>query len=609
MQALGQILRCPKCQSLVQVPELSPESVEDLALGHPHSTEFSSVSNPNENPAEPPVATVPGGAGAENILTSPASFEMAEDASNWANPTAQAPCPDNRQLLPRGDWTPAGTQRTRQWVMYVLAATAGIALAFLTASQFTQRSPEPAPVAVELRANGSPASPSATDPIDGSPNPGPQVPVGGNSVTDHAKDIPDVVATEPATTVSPVAEPSLETSPVATPTITEPVSQSDPPPTGIDRPEHRETPQPIRPPTKRKGPTRGLDIETQLARSLASFEIQQQPLLDFARFVSEFTYLPVTLDLVSLQQHEVSPLVPVSADLNQTTFQDLLPTILAPIELSASYDSKDGITIHHRAHHPAALAREIDVQEIVANPTDFRGLVQLIQSLVAPRSWRKHGGTGSLQSATGTLIVDQTYSIHTEVERFCEQLRRVRKRLSPLVPNSGSSVPGAKLQFPSVSLNFSQPTRLLQVVKRLEQETGSRLIIHWASLAQLGWYANSQSTLFANAEPLDSALEQLFQPTPVSLAALGSNLYHVVAEVPTTARMPIVFYPLGQKLTPDQASEQIRSLTETIGTTHFHGSGGEGAICYDALSECLIVRLPATLQSRIKSQLRRARDF
>ncbi|MEE3370879.1 MAG: hypothetical protein VX346_16190 [Planctomycetota bacterium] len=555
------------------------------------------------------MATMPGGGGAENDLTSPASFEKEEDASNWANPTAPPACPDNRKLLPRGDWTPASTQRTRQWVMYVLAATAGIALAILTASQFTGRSTGSAPVAVKLRTNAAPASPSATDPIDQSTSPAPLVPDGNNFVTGPTRDIPDVVAAEPAIAISPAAEPSFETSPVATPTITEPVSPADPLPAGIDGPEHREVPQPIRPPTKRKGPTRGLDIETQLARSLESFEIQQQPLLDFARFVSEFTYLPVTLDPVSLQQHEVSPLVPVSAELNQTTFQDLLPTILAPIELSATYDSKHGITIHHRAHHPAALAREIDVQEIAANPTEFRRLVQLIQRLVAPRTWRKQGGSGSLQGTTGTLIVDQTLSIHTEVERFCEQLRRARNKLSPLVPNSDSSGPGTKRQFPSVSLNFSQPTRLLQIIKRLEQEIGSRLVIHWDSLAQLGWYADSQSTLFTKAEPLDTALEQLFQPTPVSLSALGSNLYHVVAEAPTTAQMPIVFYAIGQKLTPDQATEQIRSLTEAIGTTHFDGSGGDGVICYDASSDCLIVRLPATLQSRVKSQLRRARDF
>ena len=147
------------------------------------------------------------------------------------------------------------------------------------------------------------------------------------------------------------------------------------------------------------------------------------------------------------------------------------------------------------------------------------------------------------------------------------------------------------------------------MVKRLEQETDSRLVVHWASLAQQGWYADSKSTLVANADPLDHVLKQLFQPTPITLSALGSTLYHVAARTPNAVRMQIMFHRTGQKLTLDQAGQQIRSLTQTIGPAHFQDLGGGGAICFDPLSDCLIVRLPATLQSRVKSQLRRPRDF
>ena len=286
-----------------------------------------------------------------------------------------------------------------------------------------------------------------------------------------------------------------------------------------------------------------------------------------------------------------------------------LPALLAPLELTTTYDSHQGIIIHHRAHHLAAHSRKIDVQDLATNPTETEQLCKLIQSLVAPSTWRTQGGTGSLQGARGTLTVYQTHSIHTKVEQFCGQLRRARKKLPPLTLNANNHNPGAEPHFPLVSLNFSQPTRLLQMVKRLEQETDSRLVVNWASLAQQGWYADSKSTLVANADPLDHVFKQLFQPTPITLSALGSTLYHVAAGTPNAVRMQIVFHRTGQKLTLDQAGQQIRSLTQTIGPAHFQDLGGGGAICFDPLSDCLIVRLPATLQSRVKSQLRRPRDF
>ena len=603
--ALGQILCCPKCQSLVQVPESAPDSIQDSDVGQSHPAEPLTASEAHKSPPRSPPETTPEEpvTGRDTITSAPS--EMQQDSSSWANPTQQEPGPEHRPLLPpTGDWTPASTQRTRQWVLYVLAAAAGIALAILTASQFAGRSSDSIPVATQLRTNDSQHTPSTTNPTGEKAGPAPLDPARSNAATDPASDIPDVVIAE-----SLVETPPATTRPVAGRAIADPTAESHPLPVAIESQEPRDTPAPIRPPAKRKAATRPLDIETQIARSLESFEIHRQPLLDFARFVSEFTYLPVTLDLVSLQQHEVSPLVPVSAELNQTTFRDLLPAVLAPLELKTTYDSHQGIIIHHRTHHPAAHSRKIDVHDLATTPTETEQLCKLIQILVAPSTWRTQGGTGSLQGARGMLIVYQTHSMHTEVERFCSQLRRARKKLPPLTLNAGNHNPGAELQFPLVSLTFSQPTRLLQMVKRLEQETDSRLVVNWASLAQQGWYADSKATLVANEDPLDHVLKQLFQPTPVTLSALGSALYHVTVETQSEVRMQIVFHPTGQKLTLDQASQQIRSLIQTIGPAHFQDPGGGGAICFDALSDCLIVRLPATLQSLVKSQLRRPRDF
>ncbi|HAA67999.1 MAG TPA: hypothetical protein DCE55_02555 [Planctomycetaceae bacterium] len=603
--ALGQILCCPKCQSLVQVPESAPDSVEDAAVGQPHLAEPLTTSRTHDLPSHsPPETTSAETASGRNPITSTSS-ETQKEFSHQANPTQQEPGPAYRPLLPpTGDWTPASTQRTRQWVLYVLAAAAGIALAILTASQFPDWSSDNTPIAAQLRTDDSQQASSTTHSTGEKAGPAPLDPDRRDSVTAPASAIPDVVTAESSVNAPPAAARSVEER-----TIAEPNADPPPLPVAIENQAPHDTPAPIRPPAKRKAATRHLDIDTQIARSLESFEIHRQPLVDFARFVSEFTYLPVTLDVVSLRQHEISPLVPVSAELNQTTFRDLLPALLAPLELKTTFDSHQGIIIHHRTHHPEARARKIDVRDLATNPTETEQLCRLIQTLVAPSTWRTQGGTGSLQGARGTLIVYQTHSIHTEVERFCGQLRRARKKLPPLKLNPGNHNPGAEPQFPLVSLTFSQPTRLLQMVKRLEQETDSRLVVNWASLAQQGWYADSTSTLVANADPLDHVLEQLFQPTPVTLSALGSTLYHVTTETPSEVRMQIMFHPTGQNLTLDQANQQIRSLVQIIGPAHFQDPGSSGAICFDALSDCLIVRLPATLQSLVESQLRRPRDF
>jgi hypothetical protein len=65
-------------------------------------------------------------------------------------------------------------------------------------------------------------------------------------------------------------------------------------------------------------------------------------------------------------------------------------------------------------------------EESVQSHADFNPLIDLITSTVAPASWQKVGGCGTITAVEGnlSLVVSQTAEVHKEIAELLEQLRR-----------------------------------------------------------------------------------------------------------------------------------------------------------------------------------------
>ena len=598
-EALGQILCCPKCQSLVQVPDIDI----DAAAGGDEPRAAVSDSQPDlshEQRTSRPSSSEASGAPPPNEHADPLSETAVE-----------------RRPLPSADWTPAGTRRARQWVSLLLAAGVGVTLAIISVGRFLIRAPDRVgnspPVAdshpleprvarptAEAAPAPSPATEIPPDPqsvagVTADPSrahPGDAEPSGGeaNGAASHGEQLPDI---------PPLTDPTPPPIPQVSPTT----------PLAV--------PEPARPSPPQRAPPRKHNVETQLQRELQSFEIEQLPLIDFARLISGISHLPVTLDLTALQQRGQTPLTDVSARLTNTNLQGVLDAALEPLELTTTHSPLGGVVIGRRLEDSVLTEQKIDVGDLAGEPSEVARLGDLVRTLIAPDSWSVQGGSGTLQPSLRSLSIRQSAVVHEEIARFFGQLRQARRlaRQSPR-RTAGRLLAGPLFdgqQTPprlgSISLNFSQPTRLLEIIKRLEQETETRLLFDWESLAGDGWYTDSRAALVVDQEPLDVALERLLAPTRIGFRDLSTTLRQVTTREQLTADTELVFYRLGQTITVAQAAEEIRRLSQAIGPNHFRAAGGHGAIGFDAPSVCLIVRLAAHLQDLVHHQLRPPRDF
>ena len=93
--------------------------------------------------------------------------------------------------------------------------------------------------------------------------------------------------------------------------------------------------------------------------------------------------------------------------------------------------------------------------------------------------------------------------------------------------DSRTSKARPRLETP-VSLTYSQATRLITILQRLEEAAGVRILVDWRDLAAAGWNPAAEASLVASKQPLAAALDALLDPLDLTWRVVDGRTLQVV---------------------------------------------------------------------------------
>ncbi len=402
--AIGQILACPKCGSMVLVepppsetgaPPSEATHASDPAAPVSAATAGVTIGATFDEAAsllsdEPPVAHPPQAepADAGLPLSEPPVNQNTVDQTQGAADTATAathPYPD-------ATWESPAQQWLRRWAMIGGTAVAGMALAVGIWAYVHSRNKDdtkPAPVAATTPERTSPdvapddaesgsADPAATpDSADDEAHAAGDATPSEPSVAEVDDDAPEAdaahheeISQEPAAETDQAADADDSDATVATPSVEDvpeddgtELSDADPlgirgglgrfdalmndPAAGTQVTASGPTDSPTdmheapTPPAERQRPApRKIDVEARLAEPVHEIDFARMPLVDFLDFLSQMSTIPMTLDPEAVAFVRTTPMTPVSIRQRDTTIGKILSAALAPRALG--YVIRDG---------------------------------------------------------------------------------------------------------------------------------------------------------------------------------------------------------------------------------------------------------------------------
>ena len=646
--AIGQILNCPRCSSMVLV---EPPSGAALPLSS-DSGENRSAEQPLDQPAAESAPMAPATsrarwrdsqratANSETDEVAPAAADLPESMADSGSVTADDAMAEV-PVLPTDEWTSAATRQWQQWLLLGGAAGLGVVMAVAVFGWYIRASaPEQVVQQKELQANrsasGSETAPPATPSESEEPRP----------VADT--ETPDVPSQPPELPSVNSAEQGADESgapPAAAGDATATAEDSESVPPGFADPDanvvsdaqlsetlaelNRLAPlldsaafspaaaEPESDPsaseetaTEPDSPVPSVNVRERLEDPIAAISFRETPLADFLQFLSQFSTIPISLDAEALSRVGVAAHQPVTVELQETTVQQVLEAAMDGLPLR-SLVTDQHVHVTDDVEPDLLQAYNYDVADLAGEDTSQADeLARLIRAVVAPSSWTANGGVGSLEIRAGRLQVQQTPQHAFLVKVLLEKLRAARglpAQLALPAQHAGleprHALADMALDQP-VKLNVFKSTPLPVVLHQLGRQAGIYLLVDWQAAAQRGWHPQLETTISVDNRPLREALDELLEPVRLSYRTIDAKTIEISTARTLYRRIDIEAYPAGDLMRGESDQEALRSrLAETLQLS-LDDASNPVSLAYDPVSNSLLVAAPQKQQRQLLELLR-----
>lgn len=542
--AVGSIVHCPKCQSMVLI--------------------------------QPPAGWTPPAEGADTLP----EIEPPQPAGPPPLPTTSLPPATPEADVSAGDETAQKSGSALRWCKkrWPALAFALVVLVFFAWALAPPGTPtdEPEEPPVELPAGPGEAIEEPVEPQPEKPADKPAVPGTAEKLEQENKQFPNWIAWFRAT--APKLQPPDWKNWI--PDLTRPASPEKPKPASekpaakvAATPKDKPKPGPFLP----RDPLPDVDVTPRLARPIADFQLKEMPLAEFVEFAGQLGGFTATIDPDAIQRLGATLDSPISVKLTAATLRDVLNAGLKTA----------GLSLTLRRGQPVIGGAETDAQTLYTlryavedlagrSPAELKAFADRLQRLVAPDMWQR----SPIAVEGDNLKIDQTAIVHDRIVDFCERLRTARKL--PLRSRYDAERFSLRTRWNRVAMaierpvtaNFPRPTSLARVLSVLEDAGTVRITVDWADLRPLGISAETLALVKANQKPLAAALDEVLAPLGLAVRPIDVGWLHVGGQKAIQARRDLEFYPAADLIARLGGPQLLRRLASDGATLEIDEPSG-----------------------------------
>lgn len=352
-------------------------------------------------------------------------------------------------------------------------------------------------------------------------------------------------------------------------------------------------------------------VSEQLKLELPELRVQGMPLVDFLSLVGELAAVPVSVAPEELLMAGISPRREISWDGQEKTLARALEEVLQPIRLE--YHVEDNQVIVRRQQRDRRRQIDYPVDDLTSANTTIEELAQLVQQFVMPESWQPAGGTGTLEPGSGKLRIQHTQEVHYQVLLFLERWRlargllpRSRYPMDRLAPTAPLHQIAEKLTAPA-TFSFTRFTPLGEVFRYWQQELQTPILVDWPALAEEGLSLRSTVACSVDGKPWHEALDEVLAPLGLGWRAAFDGAIVISAQQALHENLHWEIYPLQKELGSSDRPllNELQATAKQYAETH---GINNTAMHYPTESNVLMLRQPPAMEWEVYRQLR-GREF
>ena len=290
------------------------------------------------------------------------------------------------------------------------------------------------------------------------------------------------------------------------------------------------------------------DAATQLTQKFPALKFHALPLVDFLDAISQLSGVPVSIAPEELLMAGITPRKEVSFIGKEVTLAEVLSQVFASSRLEYRTEGSHVIVVRKQGDQTRQIDYPLD--DLLSAGCSMEEIANWVEQFVAPRSWQSAGGEGSLEPRSTTLHVSQLQPIQYQLLMFVERLRlardltpRSRFPIQQLAGKPAYEVVADRLSARS-TFTFSQFTPLRDVIRHWQGELDVPLLVDWPALADEDIWPETEVAGAIVNQPWNKALDDMLNPLGISWRAAVGGVIEITTDEKVYDQPVLELFPL-----------------------------------------------------------------
>ena len=318
-----------------------------------------------------------------------------------------------------------------------------------------------------------------------------------------------------------------------------------------------------------------------MATSIEKMELSGISLRSAVAILAQFSNAEIIFDHAALRRASISPEMRVQLQSKNSSVGDNLDKLLQPIGLAA-IPSGDSIFISTPEMTNQTLSEESYVLDLAQ---DAKATEQMIRTVIFPTSWQPSGGTATIRREANTLWITQSKQAHSATHRLLTLLQQTDRESASLDRNLSMGDPLDQI----IDWGTRGAVPLNTYVKQLSFRLDSPIVLDSLDLLRHGISGQELVEVAAEKKSLADLIDQIFGPLGLCAQTMDDrSVIIATATSASTTRSLLRVYPIPEALDIDHET-LLTMITERVAPDSWVESGGQGRIALDKYSAALVV--------------------
>ncbi len=350
-----------------------------------------------------------------------------------------------------------------------------------------------------------------------------------------------------------------------------------------------------------------IDFSAAVAEVWPEIRFQNIRIADLMQRMNELTGVPIQFEPETLALGLANPGQAVSVAQSSADLVQVLNSALQGTELLAEADAERQIVLVRHKSMTEVQERKIPLEAaLLGDQAANDKLLLMLRTLTGPGYWTSDGGVSKISIAGSDLVVESPGSLFAQLQRIVQRLHAAAQlKANPEDATAQASlrtdwsVLHESLQAPCL-WNEDQLFVAGLMAGEIARRESIDIVFDWYSLGQEGWNPGTEMPWPGKERTREQALAELTRSMATAWIVSGPGVVEITTRHQYRNRTRYEIYPCG-KILDRMSMEQLMELLRGQLQAELRKTEAWSRVEYCEQANCIVARLPDPLQIRLEN--------